>query len=138
MAPASVFLDVLMPTPATWLYVAAPLAVALFFQFTRLFCVRNLDVLTLFLFAPGLLLLGESHHLLQAAWALDPAAVDEFRQLRSRAEQFNLWGYVWLITASGYFLLRCLADLTLVRRPALGANLNLSGLAWLAGSLFVS
>src|SRR5207253_2840138 len=28
-------------------------------------------------------------------------------------------------------------DLTLVRRPALGPNLNLSGLGWLGGALFV-
>ena len=40
--------------------------------------------------------------------------------------------------ASLYFLVRCLLDLTLVRRPALGPNLNLSGLAWLGGALFVS
>ena len=49
----------------------------------------------------------------------------------------EFWGYVWLLVVCLFFLLRCLIDLTLVRRPALGANLNLSGLAWLAGALFV-
>ena len=39
---------------------------------------------------------------------------------------------------SGYFLLRCVADLTLVRRPALSPNLNLSGLACLGGALYAS
>src|SRR5262249_34824777 len=40
--------------------------------------------------------------------------------------------------ASLAILARCLFDLALVRRPALRANLNLAGLAWLAGALFVS
>ena len=40
--------------------------------------------------------------------------------------------------ASLYFLVRCLFDLALVRRPALGSNLNLPGLAWLAGAFFLS
>ena len=33
--------------------------------------------------------------------------------------------------------MRCLLDLALVRRPALGPNLSPGGLAWLAGTLFV-
>jgi hypothetical protein len=49
-----------------------------------------------------------------------------------------LWlGYLWLLCGSGYFFIRCLWDLSLVRRPALTPNLNLSGLAWLGGALFV-
>src|SRR5262249_34990037 len=39
---------------------------------------------------------------------------------------------------SAYFLGRCLVDLTLVQRPALAPNLNLGGLAWMAGALFIS
>src|SRR5262249_39488014 len=46
-------------------------------------------------------------------------------------------GYLWLFCGSGYLLLRCFIDLALVRRPALAPNLNLAGLAWLAGALFV-
>ncbi|MGH7226228.1 MAG: hypothetical protein ACRELF_23680, partial [Gemmataceae bacterium] len=79
----------------------------------RLLSIRNGDVLTLFLPMPGLLL-------------LDPRSDGQF------------WGYLWLLAASGYFLLRCVFDLTLVRRPALSPNLNFSGLVWLAGALFVS
>jgi hypothetical protein len=41
------------------------------------------------------------------------------------------------LCGTGYFLLRCLLDLALVRRPALSPNLNLGGLAWLAGALVV-
>src|SRR3954465_720919 len=109
---ASIFLDFNLPNPTTWFYFSGLLAVALFFKFSRLLSMRNLDVLTLYLFAPGLLLLaeeGENHFL----------------------------GYAWLLGACLYFLVRCLLDLTLIRRPALGPNLDLSGLAWLAGALFI-
>ena len=109
---ASIFLDdVKLPNDATWFYFSALLAIALFFKFTRLLSMRNLDILTLFLLMPGLLLLRENPQ--------------------------NWYGYLWLICGSIYFLVRCLADLALVRRPALGPNLGGGGLVWMAGALFV-
>ena len=65
-----------------------------------------------YLLAPGLLLLLET----RGTW----------------------FGYLWLVLASVYFFFRCLVDLALVRRPVLTANLNLAGLVWLAGALFIS
>src|SRR5262249_49789051 len=112
MASGSIFFDIQLPTATTWFYFSALLAVALFFKFTRLLSLRNWDILTLFLPVPGLLLLLESPRI----W----------------------FGYLWLLAASGYFLVRCLLDLPLARRPNLTANLNLAGLIWLAGALFVS
>lgn len=109
----AIFLDINLPNATTWFYFSGLLAVALFFKFSRLLSIRNWDVLTLFLLMPGLLLLIESHGK-------------------------DRWEFVWLLAASGYFFLRCLLDLILVRRPALGPNLNLAGLIWLAGALFVS
>src|SRR5262249_27990410 len=53
------------------------------------------------------------------------------------ASRLVWFGYLWLLCGSGYFLLRCLIDLAVVRRPALSPNLNLGGLAWLAGALVV-
>jgi hypothetical protein len=118
----SIFTDFNLPNAATWFYFSLLLAVALFFKFSRLLSVRNWDVLTLFLLAPGLLLLQEAH-----ALHGDPAR-----------REFLLWvGYLWLLGGSAYFLGRCLFDLALVRRPALSPNLNLSGMAWLAGALLV-
>jgi hypothetical protein len=108
----SPFSDINLPNPTTWFYFSGLLAVALFFKFSRMLSMRNLDVITLYLFMPGLLLLTD------------------------RTNAF--WGYLWLVIASLYFLVRCLLDLALVRRPALGANLDFSGLVWLAGALFVS
>jgi hypothetical protein len=112
-ANSSIFFDIELPNATTWFYFSALLAVALFFKFNRLLSIRNGDVLSLFLPMPGFLLLGEN-------------GVSPF------------WGYLWLLAASGYFLLRCLFDLTLVRRPILSPNLNFGGLVWLAGALFVS
>jgi hypothetical protein len=111
-ATATIFFDVNLPNPATWFYFSGLLAVALFFKFSRLLSVRNWDVLTLFLLMPGLLLLGDG-------------------------PENKFWGYLALLGASGYFLVRCLVDLALVRRPALRPNLNQGGLIWLACSLFV-
>jgi hypothetical protein len=110
---SSIFFDVNLPSAATWFYFSALLAVALFFKFSRLLCVRNLDVLTVFLLMPGMLL----------------ALASEGR---------DWWAYFWLFIASGYFLVRCLVDLILVRRPALAPNLSPAGLFWLAGTLFAS
>ncbi len=107
----SIFLTFNLPNAATWFYLSLLLAVALFFKFARFLSIRNWDTVTLYLLVPGLLLLYES--------------------------PTNWFGYLWLFCGSGYFLVRCLFDLALVRRPALAPNLNLGGLAWLAGALFV-
>ncbi len=111
--PASIFLEFAFPNATTWFYFSFLLAVALFFKFSRLLSIRNWDVLSLFLLVPGLLLVVE-------------------------AQGQNRGAYIWLLCASGYFVLRCLVDLTLVQRPALEPNLSLGGLAWLAGTLFLS
>ncbi len=125
-APQSIFLDFRLPNATTWFYFSFLLAVALFFKFTRLLSVRNWDVVSLFFLVPGLLLIQQAH--LTAPLTSEP--LDASRRL--------LWfGYLWLILGSGYFLVRCMLDLALESRPSLQPNLNPSGLAWLAGALFV-
>jgi hypothetical protein len=118
MTFASIFFDFNLPNATTWFYFSALLAVAFYFKFSRLFSVRNLDVATLFLLMPGFLLLQ------QAKTADHPLTLRWF-------------GYVWLLAGSGYFFVRCLLDLVLVRRPALAPNLTLGGLAWLAVTLSI-
>ena len=56
---ASIFFDINLPNPSTWFYFSGLLAVALFFKFSRLLEHAQPDVLTLYLFMPGLLLLVE-------------------------------------------------------------------------------
>jgi hypothetical protein len=111
-ATATIFFQIDVPHAATLFYFSGLLAVALFVKFSRLLSMRNWDVLTLFLLVPGLLLLDDG-------------------------PETKYWGYLALLGVSGYFLVRCLVDLTLVRRPALAPNLSLGGLIWLACTLFV-
>src|SRR5438067_8921253 len=85
----SIFLDFHLPNAATWFYFSLILTVALFFQFTRLVSVRNLDLLTLFLLVPGFLLLQEAHALHRGTGV----------------------AYAWLIAGSGYWFARAIVDL---------------------------
>lgn len=125
---ASIFLDFKLPNATTWFYFSLLLAVALFFKFSRMLSVRNLDVVSLFALVPGLLLLQQAHAEPHAPGA--PPSPEAVRLL--------WFGYLWLLCGSAYFFFRCLLDLALVRRPALTPNLNLAGLAWMGGALFVS
>ena len=60
LANLSIFLDFNLPKATTWFYFSFLLAVALFFKFGRLLSIRNLDVVTLFLLVPGLLVIHGS------------------------------------------------------------------------------
>ena len=55
----------------------------------------------------------------------------------ARAYRERALGYGWLLTGSLFWFVRTIFDLTLVRRPAMSANLNIQGLGWLGIALFV-
>jgi hypothetical protein len=95
-------------SPEVWLFLSLLGCVTLFFKFSRFWSVRNLDLLLLFVLAPGLMLMVGN-----------PANYS--------------WGaYIWLFLGSGLWLVRCLLDLGLIRRPLLEPNLNASGLLCLS------
>lgn len=119
MSP-SIFLDFSLPESTPWFYFSFFLTIALFFQFGRLLSLRNWDLVALFLFGPGLLLI------LQAKG-----------QTEAGAERIRLIGYLWLLGASAYWFGRCLFDLATVKRPLLTPNLSIAGMAWFGASLFV-
>jgi hypothetical protein len=123
-ALATIFLEFNLPNATTWFYFSLLLAVALFFKFSRLLSIRNWDLLSLFLLVPGLLLLEEARQLTAAGQ-------------ENHANTLRWIGYVWLLAGSAYYLIRCLVDLALVRRPSLSPNLTPGGLAWLSAALFV-
>jgi hypothetical protein len=153
--PGSTFLDFSLPNATTWFYFSLLLAVALFFKFTRVLSMRNLDVVALFLLVPGMLLLLEARRSTEAvdaarlvAAGAQPAGsgsgigaagslTSALAPLPRPASRMVWFSYLWLLCGSGYLLIRSLVDLALVRRPALAPNLNASGLAWLAMALFV-
>ena len=100
--------------PTTWVYLSSLLTIGIFFKFRRFWSVRNLDLVALIGFSPGLLMLW---------YAKDP----NYSGLRNQLDQL---GYVWLFAASGFFLVRLLLDPVMVRRPLLEPNLSASGLTF--------
>ncbi len=96
--------------PTTWFYVSSLMVLGIFFKFHRCFSVRNLDLVGLISFTPGLLLIAHSQ--------------DEL-------------GYAWLFTIGALFLVRLFLDTAMVRRPLLEPNLNAAGLTFTGGALFL-
>lgn len=103
--------------PATWVYLSSLLTIGLYFKFSRLWSVRNLDLLCLILFAPPLLMV--EHGLVHVSRGIE--------QL----------GYVWLFVVGGLFLLRLLLDPMMVRRPLLEPNLSLGGMTFIGAALLI-
>jgi hypothetical protein len=122
-----VFLDFNLPNATTWFYLSLMLAVGLFFKFNRFFSLRNWDLLSLYLLVPGFLFLLRAYRLQPPPSTFDNAD----------ARPLAMWGFIWLMVGSGCFFLRCMLDMTLVSRPSLVPNLNLTGLAWFAGAMFI-
>jgi hypothetical protein len=135
----SIFFEFNLPNATTWFYFSLLLAIALFFKFSRLLSLRNWDVLALFLLVPGLLLRQEASEKPAApeADATAQAPPTEGKPTTNGSNRLLWFAYLWLLCGSAYFLARCFMDLALVRRPALGPNLNFGGLAWLAAALFI-
>jgi hypothetical protein len=96
----------------TWVYLSSLLTIAIYFKFNRLWSMRNLDIVALVAMAPGLLL------------------IDYGGDARTG-------GYIWLFVISGWFLIRLLIDLFMVRRPLLEPNLSPGGLTFIGASLLV-
>jgi hypothetical protein len=103
--------------PTTWVYLASLLSIGLFFKFSRVLSVRNLDLIGLILLAPGLLVVdfGIAEH----------------------SEQIEQIGYIWLFVTNGLFMIRLLLDPMMVRRPLLEPNLSVGGMTFLGLSLMV-
>jgi len=103
--------------PTTWFYLSSLLTVALFFKFSRVFSIRNVDLAALILLAPGLL-------------------AREYGEFRDSDATRQL-GYVWIFAVSAFLMVRMLLDTLMERRPLLESNLSPGGLVFLGGSLLV-
>ncbi len=97
--------------PEVWLILSLLGCVTLFFKFSRFWSMRNLDLLLLFTLAPGMMWI--SGNPVDHPWS----------------------AYVWLFVGSLLWLIRCLADVGLRRRPLLEPNLNMSGLICLSAGI---
>jgi hypothetical protein len=115
--------------PTTWAYISALMMIGIYFKFRRFWSVRNLDLVGLICFSPGLLLVY--HGLgLPMQHPSDPIAA-------ARGAELVQGGYVWLFAVNGFFLIRLLLDPVMVRRPLLEPNLSASGLTFTGVSLLV-
>ncbi len=134
--------------PTTWVYLSSLLIIGLFFKFSRLLSVRNLDLIGLILLAPGLLMIeygvaqgGVSQSIIDRASAA-PASVDQTTLDRAtanleRAGGIEQAGYVWLFVMGFLFIIRLLLDPLMVRRPLLEPNLSVGGMTFIGTSLLV-
>ncbi len=104
-------------SPTTWAYVSALMTIGIYFKFHRFWSVRNLDLIALIAFSPGLLLI--------------------FHGLVKNMPSLVQAGYVWLFAVGGFFLIRLLLDPVMVRRPLLEPNLSAGGLTFTGASLLV-
>ena len=104
-------------SPTTWIHLSSLLTIAVFFKFSRLWSIRNLDLLGLIAIAPGMLAVQYGH-------AIHEAGIEQV-------------GYIWLFAGGLLFLVRLLIDPMMVRRPLLEPNLSAGGLTFLGIALFV-
>ncbi|MGA2622001.1 MAG: hypothetical protein ABSF26_30745 [Thermoguttaceae bacterium] len=106
----NILFDEYQMNSTTWVCLSSLIMIAVYFKFRRFWSVRNVDLIGLICFAPGLLLV--SHGLLPR-------------------------GYVWLFSVGSFFLVRLLLDPTMVRRPLLEPNLSASGLTFAGAAMLV-
>ena len=96
--------------PTTWVYLSCLMTIGIYFKFRRFWCVRNLDLIGVLAFGPGMLLIAS------------PTTAN--------------MGYIWLFVVGGFFLCRMLIDPLMIRRPLLEPNLSLDGLTFTGFALF--
>ncbi|SFI53475.1 hypothetical protein [Planctomicrobium piriforme] len=96
----------------TWFYLSSLLLIAVYFRFTRIISLRNVDLLLLLSASPGLIFVDSEIPSAQSV------------------------GHTWLFVAACLFLLRLFVDPFLSRRPYLGQNLNSQGMGFLCASAF--
>lgn len=118
------YVDVAHPT---WLFYAALLVLAVFFRFSRLLSVRNLDV--------GLILALSAALVLNDNWTTNSTEVGPEVQSASQSD-LSQWSTIVLLSLSVLLIVRLIFDESLTRRPRLGQNLNRAGLAFLCVPAF--
>ena len=103
--------------PTTWAYISSLMVIGVYFKFQRFWSVRNLDLVGLIAFSPGLLLV--------------------YHGLLKQGPELVRAGYIWLFAVGLFFLIRLLLDPMMVRRPLLAPNLSAGGLAFTGAAMLV-
>jgi len=121
------FLFVTIHDP-TWLLYVAVLLVAVFFRFSRLWSVRNLDLTLTLLLSTALVIEGRAREQLADHKAdielLSPEKL-------AHTEWVSSWGSIAVLSISILLVFRLIFDEWMTRRPRLEQNLNQAGLTFL-------
>jgi hypothetical protein len=124
--------------PTTWVYVSSLMVLGIYFKFRRFWSVRNLDLIGLIAFSPGLLLVSHGLQKISEGQALiAQEAAARGQELVQLGGELERYGFVWLFAIGVFFLIRLLFDAVMVRRPLLEPNLSASGLTFTCAALMV-
>jgi hypothetical protein len=150
----------------TWVYLSSLIMITVYFRFRRFWSVRNVDLIALLLFAPGLLLISHGVDMraqspglaaqgakliaqgqeMLAHWPAPQAQemIQQGRKMLDFAQDFQqrgpllkLWGFLWVFMVGLFFLVRLLVDPLMVRRPMLEPNLSAGGLTFAGAAMLV-
>lgn len=97
--------------PTAWIVLTLVVNLAVYFKFNRLWSLRNVDLMMLFMLTPGML------------------------ALVGRPDAQPWIAFVWLCIGTTFWLTRCFIDLGISRRPLLEPNLNAAGLTSLSAGV---
>lgn len=141
--------------PPTWVFLSTFLVIGLFLMFHRFWSLRNLDILLVLVFTPGMMMVYEGR---QKAFRL---ADSEISRLESESkdkpalavsaaesppvspesswstESVLYWGFLWLLICAVLLVTRMLLDTAIVRRPLLEPNLSSGGMLFLGTSMLL-
>ena len=139
--------------PPTWVFLSTLLVIGLFLMFHRFWSLRNVDILMVLAFTPGIMLVFEGRQKafrIQSAESVAPqnhtegatsnslgSAENERVDFSWPPEKLRYWGFVWLLVCACLTVTRMLLDTTIVRRPLLDPNLSSGGMLFLGTSLLI-
>ena len=120
---------------ATWLLYSALLLLAIFFRFSRLVSVRNLDLTLLLCLSTSLVTWSATTDTLEddgaAATQIVESSATAADDSETATSPLAWWSSILVIAFSILFILRLTFDEALTRRPRLEQNLNQAGLIFL-------
>jgi hypothetical protein len=146
--------------PPTWVFLSTFLVIGLFLMFHRFWSLRNVDILLVLAFTPGMMMVYEGRQkafrdyeaeqtsLSAPAMSknLDPVSnpVISGNQPPGKspegtwtADRLSYWGFLWLLVCASLLVTRMLLDTTIVRRPLLDPNLSSGGMLFLGTSMLL-
>ncbi|HRA90328.1 MAG TPA: hypothetical protein PK992_19720, partial [Planctomycetaceae bacterium] len=111
-----------------WLVYASLLVIAVYFRFSRVLMIRNLDLILTLLIAAAVVV---SSHYRNVPWSVGAEGLVADRSFAHVNHPAYTWGTFALMAVTGLLIVRLILDESLTRRPRLDQNLNQAGLTFL-------